>query len=159
MICQHITLPAFVKSTRKYGHWIQAGYILHIMMWDHSHIIWTPEYRPEKPEHSWPLMKPEQMTSLHQISMTKQQVIRAVHGKLDKPDEVSRLEYYAVSLSVVPNILNDLCAFTFLNLLTLMMKGTTYFQNVSDFSSNDMASHSKRLRSSWFDTHCTNTRM
>lgn len=108
---------------------LNTGYILHTMMWDHSHIIWTPEYRPEKPEHSLPLLKFKPLTSLHQISLTEQQLIRAVNCKLRHSRRFQSCGiWHRVIVSVVANILNDPCAFHFLDSLTLTKKAQRTFK-------------------------------
>jgi len=107
---------------------LNTGYIPHTMMWDHSHIIWTPEYRPEKPEHLLPLLKFKPVTSLHQIPLTKQQLIRAVNCKLwhARRFQSSGTSSHVI-VSVVPNILNNPCAFSFLDSLTLTKKAQQTF--------------------------------
>jgi len=108
---------------------LNTGYVLHTMMWDHSHIIWTPEYRPEKAEHSLPLLKFKQLTGLHQISLTKQQLIRAVNCKLRHSRRFQSPGIRrCVIVPVAPNILNDPCAFNFLDSLTLTKKARRTFK-------------------------------
>jgi hypothetical protein len=139
---------------------LNTGYIPHTMMWDHSHIIWTPEYRPEKPEHSLPLLKFKPMTSMHQIPLTKQQLIGAVNGKLRHTRRFQSSETWSyVVVSVVPNILNDPCALTFLDSLTLTKKAQQTFKMSVTYSPIDKPSQSRRLRSSLFDIMCTNNSM
>lgn len=106
---------------------MNTGYILHTMMWNHSHIIWTPEYRPEKPEHLWPLLKLTQLTSLHQVSLTKQQVIRAVNCILQYTRKFQSSGIRCcVTVSGFPNILKGPSAFNFLysSILTMKAQGT-----------------------------------